>query len=249
MARRFHIRRSIRAAALLLLVAPALAALSSRAQPICAPSTESAAAPLPRTLAALERGALTILALGSSSTTGYGVGGAADAYPARLAEAPVWNGAVTVVARGRNGENAAGAVKRMAAEIDAAAPDLLVWQVGTNDALALMETDRFAHLLDQGLALARERGVDAVLIDPQFFPDVADDPGYAAFADRVAEAGGRWSAPVVSRFRRMRDAYVADPAGFDAWLAADRFHMSAMAHACLATELAATVIAGAATAR
>jgi len=87
---------------------------------------------LPIADAALEGGALRILVVGSSSTAGTGAGAKDSAYPART-RTDLNDARIAVVARGKGGETAKGALARMMSEIDQYRPDLVVWQVGTND--------------------------------------------------------------------------------------------------------------------
>ena len=47
-------------------------------------------------------------------------------------------------------------------------PDLIVWQVGINDALAQAEITAFAEALDEILAWFRSHDIDAVLVEPPY---------------------------------------------------------------------------------
>ena len=66
---------------------------------------------------------------------------------------------VVMINRGVSGELAAGAAIRMKNEVALEEPDLVLWQVGTNDALAYVETSEFAAIVkDQIDWLKAHRG-------------------------------------------------------------------------------------------
>jgi acyl-CoA thioesterase-1 len=111
-----------------------------------------------------------VLAIGSSSTVGLGASSPTATYVARLE--PTLEGALKgidfdVIGRGMSGEEAQGAADRMRKEIEDAKPDLLVWQVGTNDALRHVDLAKFRNCLKTTLAWLASTGIDVVLINPQ----------------------------------------------------------------------------------
>lgn len=199
---------------------------------------------LPHARAALAEGRLTILAIGSSSTAGTGAKGQGAAYPARTEAllTEIWGkGRIQVAARGVGGERADGALSRLpnaVAETDAA---LIVWQVGTNDALRRLAPDAVAQTIRDGLAYAQEQHVDILLVDPQFFPRIAAKAHYAAMAERVDAVGDAAGIAVVDRYERMASASAKD---LDALLARDKLHMSAAGHDCLARDLSRAITDG-----
>ncbi|WP_157982073.1 SGNH/GDSL hydrolase family protein [Oceanicella sp. SM1341] len=198
---------------------------------------------------ALADGSFDVLMIGSSSTAGVG-SGVERAYPAvaghLLAERLGDAASVRVVPRGVGGERADGALSRLAREIDETRPDLLVWQVGTNDAVSDVTLDALEQTVTRGIAMARDAGIGVILIDPQFYPRVSTNPRYAdvvAMIDRLGDAEG---VPVVRRFERMRRAETLGPEQINALLAKDAFHMSPLGHECLARDLTATILSSAA---
>src|SRR5262249_33520065 len=79
---------------------------------------------------------LRIVAIGSSSTAGLWVVGRAATYPEvmRRELSRLWpNARVEVVNSGRIGETIRGSIARFDRDVLAYAPDLVVWQLGTND--------------------------------------------------------------------------------------------------------------------
>src|SRR5262249_28879079 len=79
---------------------------------------------------------LRIVAIGSSSTTGLWVASRAATYPEvmRRELARLWPSArIEVVNSGRIGETIGGSISRFERDVLAYGPDLVVWQLGTND--------------------------------------------------------------------------------------------------------------------
>src|SRR6266702_2102539 len=95
---------------------------------------------LPHIARAIRRGkALSIVAIGSSSTQGVGASDQAHTYPALLAEElrHRWpHLTVTVVNRGIGGETAQQMLARFPRDVLPYRPQLVIWQTGTNHALA-----------------------------------------------------------------------------------------------------------------
>ena len=139
-----------------------------------------------------------------------------------------------MVARGIGGEKASGALARMRREIADTNPDLVLWQVGTNDANARLDPRDVAATIRTGISIIRAAGADAILIDPQYYPRIADKPHYEEMAEMIDTVGEQLCVPVVDRFEEMRDS----AGGLLDLLARDRFHMSALGHKILAKSIA-----------
>ena len=169
-------RTSRRALVLAAFAAIGLGAIAARA-------AESATCPATAPTAFADNGAetplaepsdgrpLKILAIGSSSTLGVGASSPDAAYPAQL-EARLssdWGVSADVVNAGVGGETSDTTLKRLVAALAGNPPDLVVWQVGTNDAVGGVDPDAFRANLTAGVAAAQARRVPIVLVDPQFY--------------------------------------------------------------------------------
>src|SRR5262249_21166154 len=80
-----------------------------------------------------DKQALTIVAIGSSSTFGQGASSPKMSYPSRLAvelRTRFPASRITVFNRGVNGEDTADMLARFDGDVFAAKPDLVIWQVG-----------------------------------------------------------------------------------------------------------------------
>src|SRR5579872_6786466 len=116
-------------------------------------------------------GAITIVAIGSSSTAGTGASSPAATYPSRLAvelKTHFPKNAITVINRGVGGEEVADMLKRFDQSVIAAKPDLVLWQLGTNSVIRDHEIADHGAMIRAGLNKIRSIGADVVLIDPQF---------------------------------------------------------------------------------
>lgn len=186
-----------------------------------------------------------ILAIGSSSTSGVGASGPAATYPAQLEEeleARIPEANFDVENAGVAGEVIVRTAERLEREVSADPPDLVIWQVGTNDALAGVGQDAFAGVVESGLAFLEARRIDVILMDQQMFPKIEGNAAYRAFVDRVHRLATAAGVPVVQRFAAMAK-WAARPAPEQVdMLWKDRFHMNDQGYACVA-ELVAEGIA------
>jgi len=191
---------------------------------------------LARTRAKIAAGdGATILAIGSSSTAGVGASDADHTYPARLAVHLVSrlpDVAVKVVNRGIGGEVVATTAARLRVEVDAVRPDLVIWQVGTNDAVRGVGLETMAAIIEDGLAWLDARGIDTVLMDPQFYPRVAGSDGYRRAVAVIADIAARRRVPLVRRYEAMR-YWAARPQPVS-MLAGDAFHLNDQGYECIA---------------
>jgi lysophospholipase L1-like esterase len=176
-----------------------------------------------------------ILAIGSSSTEGIGASSKAATYPAQLQDQlrAAWPGmTVSVENAGVGGEKAGATLDRMAARLASAHFDLVLWQVGTNDAVAGGDIAGFRELLKRGIAEARAAKVEIALLDQQYYPGIRDVPAYERFVGAVTEVAAQEHVPVFSRYGLMKN-WNAENRLLPA-LSGDRFHMSDKGYGCLA---------------
>lgn len=150
--------------------------------------TLAAPAPLPRVAAALKKSEkLNILIIGSP----IGVGrGQRKSYPAALEsllEHALTGVDVVITNRPVSGEIAATAAERMRTEVALSRPDLLIWQVGANDALQHVAPQDYEAHLREGVRWAKENGLDVLLVGFEANPWLHDDRE----ADAIREATRR----------------------------------------------------------
>lgn len=190
-----------------------------------------------------ESRAIHVLAIGSSSTVGIGATSPAAAYPVRLEgelERRFPGIEVEVTNRGLSGEIAAGAAERMRNTIAEVEPDLVIWQVGTNDALARVDVDTFAQSLDETIKWVMAHRIDMVLVDPQYTASLAQDEHYRQIVKTIQEIAQRGRVPLVLRYEAMR--YLSSqPTAAGRYLARDQFHLNDLGYRCMAEHVARAI--------
>ena len=186
-----------------------------------------------------------VLAVGSSSTVGVGASSPVATYTLRLEhdlEGFLKGFDVDLIPRGLSGEIAEGTASRIRTEVVENRPDLVVWQVGTNDAMARIGEERFTSCLRTTLQwLARQR-IDVVLINPQYVDRLADDDYYRKIVEIIDEVAREERVLVVDRYQAM--AELAARNGNNTYLAADRFHLNDLGYRCMAEYAARAIVSG-----
>jgi lysophospholipase L1-like esterase len=146
-----------------------------------------------------------------------------------------------VIGHGLSGEVAQGAADRMKREVEDVKPDLVIWQVGTNDALRHVALDSFQNCLKKTLAFLKEQRIDVILINPQYGDQLIKDTYYEEVVKAVAEVAREADVLLVDRFQFMRN--LQRQRGDRIYLSTDNLHMNDEGYRCLAEQLATAIIA------
>lgn len=157
-----------------------------------------------------EKRPVRVLAVGAPAASA----GASTSYPVKLESAlerAIPNVDVEIEGRGLPGEIASGAAERLRTMVAEFEPDLVIWQVGTHDALARVEIDVFADALTDAVQWIKSHEIDVVLVDPLYTASLADDAYYSSIVQKVKEIAAREKVPLVQRYEAMR--YLANHAG------------------------------------
>lgn len=184
---------------------------------------------------------LLIVALGSSSTQGVGATAPDRSYPARLEavlRARFQGAGIRVANRGVGGETVADNLARLGRDVLDLRPDLVVWQVGTNDALRGLAPDTVAAQVRDGVAAIRAAGAEVALLASQPLPAPERDGRVRAMGDALRATAGRAGVPYLDRhalMRRWLDRGGWAPADL---LRPDGLHMTDASYACLALRVA-----------
>ncbi|HWQ87090.1 SGNH/GDSL hydrolase family protein [Brevundimonas sp.] len=190
--------------------------------------------------AAVASGQLVILAMGSSSIEGAGASqpglGFVPLLEAGL-ERRLQGVEVTVINRGIGGETTKETAARLEREITARRPDLVIWQLGTNDVLRDRSMDDVFADFRQGEAVLDRADVDVLLIDPQRLPDGTTNPSFRGRNPALGEMsrlidleGGRVGYAVLHRFSAMSDWSGLERGG----IGPDDLHLNDQGYACWA---------------
>lgn len=187
-----------------------------------------------------------VIALGSSASINGSVSPSPRAsYPVRLEndlEGVIEGLKVEMFARGQSGEVAEGATERIMAEVAEVRPDLVVWQVGTNDAVARIDADTFGQVLRDTLTWLASHNIDVVLIDPQYVERLSSDARYTSIVNEIANVASEKRVLLVNRYDTMADLSRQYPGS--SYLANDRFHLNDLGYRCMAEYATKAIVAG-----
>lgn len=148
------------------------------------------------------------IAIGSSSTLGAGASSSAATYPALLRAylvATFPDLAIAVHNKGVNGETTAQTLARFESDVVALQADLVIWQVGTNDALRDILFSEVAQVIESGLLRLKQRQIAVALLDLQYLGGGSDSKLalYQADLERLTE---RLQVPRIPCWRLMKSA-------------------------------------------
>ena len=210
------------------------------------PEKEIAApSPLQNTAAKLEKDhALKILAIGSSSTVGIGASDRMHNYPSQLEGIleKVWKDAdVTVINRGISGEVAAATSERLKSEAARIRPDLILWQLGTNDALSHVRVEDFEETVRSTVRMLKQNKIDVVLVGLQYTPKFAHDDSYTAIRRSLNQIAEQEGLLYVRRYQAME--FIARTKANLQYMADDNFHLNDLGYQCMAEHIAQAVVA------
>ena len=161
--------------------------------------------PLPNTLAALkERKVIKILTIGSSASAGMdpAVGGYQDLIE-ELLERTIPGLDVQIIDRGVSGELAHNAADRLKTEVALTEPDLVLWQVGSNDALAQIPADEFTQTVTDAIHWLKDHHVDVVLVGMHYVSNLRNDANYQAIRTTLARIADAEKILRISRYEAM----------------------------------------------
>lgn len=211
-----------------------------------APAADIAApAPLPNLADALaQRKKIRILAIGSSSTYGIGASSRSRNYPAQLTailERALKGVDVEIVNRGVSGEVAATTAARLRSDVALEKPDLVLWQLGTNDALARVPVEEFEQTVRSTIAWLKDSHIDVVLVGLQYTPRFARDQHYRAVRDALLRIASSESILYVRRFNAMQ--FVSQARNAPPMVTNDDLHLNDLGYRCMAEHIAHAVIA------
>jgi acyl-CoA thioesterase-1 len=187
---------------------------------------------------------LTIVAIGSSSTSGAGASSSAASYPSRLEvelKARFPHLQIRVLNRGVNGEEMLDMLARFEQAVLAENPDLVLWQVGTNSVLRDHSLANAEALIHSGIARLKERGIDVILMDPQFAPRFTAKPDAERMVALISRAAKRDNVSVFHRFLVMRHWSESEHIPFETFLSPDGLHLNDWSYGCIARLLAAAI--------
>jgi acyl-CoA thioesterase-1 len=201
--------------------------------------------PLPRTAARLKSSEpLKIVAIGSSSTVGLWVLASAATYPEVMRRELLRlrsNATISVVNSGRIGDTIQGNIARFERDVLAHRPDLVVWQLGTNDVVWGGRPDQlFKNTVIEGVKALKAASIDVVLMDLQYAPMVLASAYYSTAEAIIADVAKQERVGLFSRLALMRSAIDAGVAQ-GALVSWDGLHTTVDGYDCIGRALARAI--------
>lgn len=185
---------------------------------------------------------IRIVALGASSTKGFGASSPAAAYPNRLqAELArlLPNKKITVHNKGENGEEVTDTHKRFENDVLALKPDLLIWQLGTNEVIMNRSPfDEIPALVHADLEKARAAGIKIIFMDLQYAETLEAKSGVAEMESLIATMARNENANLYKRYESMKYWIHGSHQPMNAFLYEDHFHPNDAGYRCVAHNLA-----------
>lgn len=229
-----------------------LSALPARAEgPGCGALPEALdAAPLKGVAAAVARGHVRVMVVGSASTQGGGTSGPEATWPQRFARLlDIRLGDVRVETRvlGARGSTAADHSRMMAEEGRSFRPHLVIWQLGTVEAARGLSAEEMAEVIKATAArirAARGDHTDLVLMDPQFSRFLRANADVEHYRDRMRMAAAASGAQLFSRWAIMKNWSETERLDLERAPPALRTRIADELHDCLARALVEFVLDG-----
>lgn len=188
---------------------------------------------------------LTIIALGSSSTSGTGASSDASTYPAVLEaslQAALPSVKVQVVNRGRPGLNSQQMMDRFERDLGGAGADIIIWQTGVNDLLGARDMHVERDTIMHGMKMLGRYGADIILMDAQYAPRVLGEANHGPMQKVIHDAARKHHAGLYRRFDLMQTWVRADAGGMTAYVGWDGLHLTDKGYACVGRSLAAAIL-------
>lgn len=205
-------------------------------------STIARDSPLVNTAARIEAGKkVRVLAIGSSATWSAGK---PSSYPSRLEKLleNVWKGVnVEVINRGVSGEIAAVSARRLINEAAILRPQLVLWQLGTNDAVARVPLVEFETTVRATVRMLHKNGIDVVLVGLQYTPKFARDDHWVAVRAVLDRIASEENLLYVRRDRAME--FLAQTRSAVELGAEEEFSLADLGFPCMAEHIAQAMVA------
>jgi acyl-CoA thioesterase I len=190
-------------------------------------------------------GVVTIVALGSSSTTGFGAFGGHTAFPDVMKDELLRlhpGVRIELINSGRIMEDLGDNIARLDDDVLRHKPDLVIWQIGTNDVVWRGIADNAKGMLNDAVRRIKAAKSDVVLLDLQYAPLVTLTSRYERMEKMIADVAAEQNVGHFPRFVLMKRAIDAGVSGLVSW---DGLHNSSDGYACVGIALARMIDAAA----
>ena len=215
--------------------------LPALSAPCEAPAGDIAAnGPLPNVAKALAgHKTIEIMAVGSAAMNTIGNNAGVKSYPVQLEDmlrVALKGVDIDIINRGTGGEIAQTSADRIRSEVGLTKPDLILWQLGTNDALNRVDPDQFSYIVRSTVDWLKANNIDVVLVGLQYTPRFARDESYFAIKhalDKIAKDEGIL---YVKRYEAMK--FISQTRAKVHLMTSDDYHLSEIGTQCQAEHVA-----------
>jgi acyl-CoA thioesterase I len=200
---------------------------------------------LPRIAKRLKSGEpLKIVAIGSSSTVGLWVLRSAATYPEVMRQELLRlspSAKISVINSGRIGDTIPDNIARFKRDVFAYKPDLVVWQLGTNDiAWGGHPDDLLKSRVTEGVRALKAGSGDVILMDLQYAPLVLRSTHYSTMEAIITDVAKQEHVGLFSRFSLMRNSIDAGLSS-GALVSWDGLHNTVDGYDCIGRALARAI--------
>jgi lysophospholipase L1-like esterase len=211
-----------------------------------------AARPLPNLARALDGGPVVILALGSGSVTGPGASAPEAAWPGRLqallnARYPGRN--IEVAVRGGRGVTVNDHLALLRESLANQPPALILWQLGTVEAVRGMDPDEMADSLIRGMERIRRHGADVIVVDQQYSRFLRANSNIEPYREKLRLAAAAAGAALFPRYELMHRWVEAGAVDLERTRRPERAAAVDKLNDCVARALAELIVQGVSEAR
>lgn len=203
-----------------------------------------ATASLPRTTDQIKtRKKLSIVVMGTTSSTLVGTDGPASAYPAKLESTlrrRLEGVDVNVTTFVQSRTTSMDMFRQIGRILSDAHPALVIWQTGTVDAIRGVELEQVRIALSKGVDTIQSAGADVIFMNMQYSPRTENMIPLADYLDMMRIVAQEKDVPLFDRYSIMR--YWFDSRQFDLYARARGMALARRVHECLARALSSLVI-------
>lgn len=188
---------------------------------------------------------LTVVALGSSSTTGFGTFRSDAAFPDVMKRELLRllpSARIELINSGRIMDDLPGNIARLQDDVLRHKPDLVLWQIGTNDVVWRGIAQNAKEILSDAVKRLKAANADVVLVDLQYAPLVLVAKRHSRMEKIIADVAREQNVGHFPRFVLMQRAIEGGVKGLVLW---DGLHNTSEGHKCVGVALAQMIDAAA----
>ena len=190
-----------------------------------------------------QRKKIKILAIGASSAAVLGTGrGGTPPLLERILERTIKGLDVEIINRGFSGELAEAAGERLKIEVALNHPDIVLWQVGTNDAFAQVPVDTFQLSVSNTVRWLKSHKIDVILVGLHYMKQLAKDEHYQAIRASLRAVASAENVLRIGRYEAME--VLARTMQANGQPEQEDFGLSETGYNCMAQYIARTITVG-----